>query len=95
MPVYLIADVDVKDPAAYEPYKDGAAASIKKYGGRYLVRGGKHEVLEDKWTPTRLAVLEFPSLDQAKRWYASEEYRKVRPIRLKHAVSDLVLVEGV
>jgi len=95
MAAYFIVDVDVKDAKAYEPYKQAAAASIAQYGGRYLVRGGKHETLEGKWRPTRLVVLEFPSLAAAKRWYSSEEYRKVLPIRLQHAVSDMVLVEGL
>jgi len=72
-----------------------AAASIAHYGGRYRVRGGTHEVLEGEWHPTRLVVLEFPSVDAAKRWYASPEYGDVKPIRLEHAVSDMVLVEGI
>jgi uncharacterized protein (DUF1330 family) len=95
MAAYFIVDVDVKNPQAYEAYKQAAAASIAQYGGRYLVRGGKHEVLEGTWRPTRLVVLQFPTLDAAKRWYASEEYNKVKPIRLQHAVGHMVLVEGV
>jgi len=94
MAAYFIVDLDVKNPQAYKAYKQAAAASIAQYGGRYLVRGGKHEVLEGDWRPTRLVVLEFPSLDAAKRWYASEEYGKAKPIRLQHAVGHLVLVEG-
>ena len=95
MAAYFIVDVDVKNAKAYEAYKHAAAASIAQYGGRYLVRGGKHEVLEGKWRPTRLVVLEFPSVDAARRWYTSPEYGAVKPIRLEHAVSDLVLVEGM
>jgi uncharacterized protein (DUF1330 family) len=95
MAAYFIVDVEVKHAKAYEAYKQAAAASIAQYGGRYLVRGGTHEVLEGGWHPTRLVVLEFPSVDAAKRWYASEEYGRVKPIRLQHAVSDMVLVEGV
>ncbi len=95
MPAYFIVDVDVKNPDRYEPYKQAAAASITQYGGRYLVRGGKHEVLEGKWQPTRLVVLEFPDLATAKRWYASPEYQRVISIRFKHAVSHMVLVEGL
>ncbi len=95
MAAYFIVDVDVKNPQAYEAYKQSAAASIAQYGGRYLVRGGKHEVLEGDWHPTRLVVLEFPSVEAAKRWYRSEEYGKAKPIRLQHAVGHLVLVEGV
>ena len=95
MAAYFIVDVAVKNPQAYEGYKQAAAASIAQNGGRYLVRGGKHEVLEGDWRPTRLVVLEFPTVDAAKRWYASDEYNKVKPLRLQHAVGHLVLVEGV
>ncbi len=95
MAAYFIVDVDVKNPQAYEAYKQAAAASIAQYGGRYLVRGGKHDVLEGQWHPTRLVILEFPTVETAKRWYTSPEYAKVKPIRLQHAESDLVLVEGM
>jgi len=95
MAAYFIVDVDVKNPQAYEAYKQAAAASIAQYGGRYLVRGGKHEVLEGTWRPTRLVVLEFPTVEAAKRWYTSGEYSKAKPIRLQHAEGHLVLVEGV
>jgi uncharacterized protein (DUF1330 family) len=95
MAAYFIVDIDVKDPQGYEAYKHGAAASIAKHGGRYLVRGGHCEVLEGKWRPTRLVVLEFPTAEAAKRWYASEEYAKVKPLRLQYAEGDMVLVEGV
>jgi uncharacterized protein (DUF1330 family) len=95
MAAYFIVDVDVKNPPAYEAYTQAAAASIAQYGGRYLVRGGKHEVLEGTWRPTRLVVLEFPTIEAAKRWYASVEYGKAKPIRLQHAEGHLVLVEGV
>ena len=95
MAAYVIANVDVKDPAAYEPYREPAAASVKKFGGRYIVRGGKHEVLEGKWTPARLAVIEFASAEQARRWYHSEEYAQAKTIRMRTAETDLVIVEGV
>jgi len=94
MAAYFIVNVDVKDPAGYEAYKQAVPATIAQYGGRYLVRSGQHETLEGTWHPTRLVVLEFPSLEAAKRWYASKEYRKIKPLRLQHAVGDLVLVEG-
>jgi uncharacterized protein (DUF1330 family) len=95
MAAYVIADVDVKDPGAYEEYKKGVPTSIAAYGGKFLVRGGPHEVLEGKWKPIRLVVLEFPSVDHVRRWYASEEYRTLKAIRVKNVVSDLVLVEGL
>jgi uncharacterized protein (DUF1330 family) len=95
MAAYIIVDVDVKDAQAFEPYKQPTAASVAQYGGRFIVRTSEYEVLEGKWFPKRVVVLEFPNLQTAKRWYESPEYRKVLPIRLQHAVSHMILVDGV
>jgi uncharacterized protein (DUF1330 family) len=91
---YLIADVDVKDAAAYEEYRKLVPATIAKYGGTYLVRGGAHEVLEGDWKPARVVVLEFPSVDAARRWYFSEEYRPAKEIRFRAAISRALIVAG-
>ena len=69
-------------------------ATIAKHGGRYIVRGGKTERLEGEWMPSRLVMLEFPSLDQARRWYDSEDYRGPKALRMTCAMTDLLLVEG-
>ncbi len=95
MAAYIIVDVDVKDAQAFEAYKQPTAASVAQYGGRYIVRSSDYEVLEGNWHPTRLVLLEFPSVETAKRWYESPEYRRVMPIRLQHAVSHMILVDGV
>ncbi len=94
MAAYVIADIDVTDPTQYAEYIKLAPIAVKKYGGKYLVRGGKWEKLEGDWEPKRLAVLEFESLEQAKRWYDSEEYRKARAVRAKAAIFKAVVVEG-
>ena len=94
MAAYFIVNVSVKDATGFEAYRQAVPATIAQYGGRYIVRGGKHELLEGAWQPTRLVVLEFPSIEAARRWYASEEYRKIKPLRLQHATGDMVLVEG-
>ena len=94
MAAYYIVNVSVKDATGFEAYRQAVPATIAQYGGRYIVRGGKHEVLEGTWQPTRLVVLEFPSLEAARRWYSSEEYQKIKPLRLRHATGDMVLVEG-
>jgi uncharacterized protein (DUF1330 family) len=70
-------------------------ATVQQYGGRFVVRGGAVETLEGDWQPKRVVVLEFPSLEQAKRWYNSEEYRDPKALRFKTAKSKLILVEGV
>jgi uncharacterized protein (DUF1330 family) len=95
MPAYVIANVNVQDAATFEEYRKHVPATIAKHGGRYLVRGGRVERVEGSWSPTRLVVLEFPSMDQARRWYDSEEYRGPKALRMKCAMTDVVLVEGV
>jgi uncharacterized protein (DUF1330 family) len=94
MPAYVIANVNVQDAAAFEEYRRQVPATIAKHGGRYLVRGGRVERLEGAWNPTRLVVLEFPSMEQARRWYDSEDYRGPKALRMKCAMTDAVFVEG-
>jgi len=95
MPAYLIGNIEVTDPAAYEEYKKRVAATVAAHGGRSLVRPGEAmEVLEGDWTPKRLVILEFPSAAKLKAWYNSPEYRPLLQIRLRSAKSSLVMVEG-
>jgi len=95
MPAYFIVDVEVTDPVGFEEYRKLVPATVQKYGGRFLVRGGAAETLEGDWQPKRVVVLEFPSLEQAKRWYDSEDYRDPKALRFKAAKTSLILVEGV
>lgn len=94
MPGYVIAEVEVTDPATYEEYRKRVPAIVAQYGGKYLVRGGAVEKKEGAWEPKRLVVLEFASLEQARKWYHSPEYAPVLALRLKAARSKVVLVEG-
>jgi uncharacterized protein (DUF1330 family) len=91
---YVIADVEVTDPVQYEEYRRMVPASVAAYGGRFVVRGGAFEVLEGDWQPKRLVVLEFPSVEQARAWYDSEEYRAAKALRLRTANSSVVIVAG-
>jgi uncharacterized protein (DUF1330 family) len=95
MPAYVIADIRVADPVRYEEYKRLAAASVAKYGGKYIARGGKSEKLEGTWTPNRLVILEFESYERARQWYDSPEYRPGGELRRKIASSNLVLLDGM
>jgi uncharacterized protein (DUF1330 family) len=95
MPAYVIVEIDVTDPAAYEEYKSACPATIEQFGGRYLARGGRAENLEGDWQPKRVVVLEFPSLDRAKAWWSSAEYRPVKAIRDRTARSRMIVVEGL
>jgi uncharacterized protein (DUF1330 family) len=95
MAAYLILDIHVKDPEEYAAYRERAPATLEQYGGRYLVRGGPHETVEGDWNPERVVVVEFPSVERAKEWYASPEYQEIVGLRLRAAPSNTVLVEGV
>ena len=95
MPGYVIAEVEVTDPAAYEEYRKLVPATVQKYGGRFLTRGGKTETKEGGWIPSRFVILEFPSLEQARKWYESPEYAPALAIRKKASKSKLILAEGL
>lgn len=94
MTAYVIVDIEVLDKAAYAEYVALAPATVSAYGGRYLARGGRTEKLEGDWTPGRLVILEFESLDRAKQWLNSPEYAPVKPLRHKAARSNMVVIEG-
>lgn len=95
MPAYVIADIDVHDREEYQRYGALVPATLEPFGGRFVVRGGESESLEGPWQPRRLVVLEFPSADHARRWYASPEYVAAMAIRHSASAGSLVLVEGV
>jgi uncharacterized protein (DUF1330 family) len=95
MAAYVIANIEVTDAATYERYRKDVPATIEKYGGRYLVRGGAVQALEGQFMPKRIAVVEFPSLERAKAWWDSSEYRPLRALRQSASRGDLFVVEGV
>jgi uncharacterized protein (DUF1330 family) len=95
MPAYIIVEIDIHDPTGYEEYKKLAGATVEKYGGKYIVRGGKAEVLEGEWIPKRIVVLQFESTDRAKQWLNCEEYREPRKMRHRTAKTNMILVEGI
>jgi uncharacterized protein (DUF1330 family) len=95
MPAYVVVNVDVNDPVRYERYKQLAQESLPVYGGRYLARGAAVEILEGEWSPKRLVILEFPSVDRAKAWWASSEYAEGKALRQATAHTDMVLTEGL
>ena len=92
---YIIANIHVTDPVRYATYTKTVGASIAQYGGRFLVRGGKAETLEGTVDAARVVVLEFPTVERAKAWWNSDEYREPKAIRLSAATADMLAVEGV
>jgi uncharacterized protein (DUF1330 family) len=94
MAAYVIAEVTITDPQGFEAYRQMVPASLAKYGGKFVVRGGQLEALEGNWEPKRLVVLEFESAERAKQWWASEEYREAKTLRQRTAQTNLLVVEG-
>jgi uncharacterized protein (DUF1330 family) len=94
MPAYFIAEVEITNPAGYESYRPLAGASIAQYGGKFLTRGGKTELLEGSPDPARVVVIEFADMAAAKRWYNSPEYQEALKIRLANSRGRVLLVEG-
>jgi uncharacterized protein (DUF1330 family) len=95
MTAYVIVDMTVTDSVKIQDYRKLAEQSVADYGGRFIVRGGQTQVLDGDWSPQRVVVLEFPGMDQARRWRASPEYAKACEIRNRAATTRMILVEGL
>jgi uncharacterized protein (DUF1330 family) len=92
---YLVANLDVTNPAGFEEYRKKVGPVVAQYGGRFLVRGGEMRLLEGKLPVKRLVVLEFPSVAAAQKFYDSAEYKPLIALRKANARTDLFLVEDL
>lgn len=95
MKAYIIAEIDVTDPAGFEDYRSAVAPMIAAYGGRYLVRGGAVTSLEGESPTARIVVLEFPDAETAERFWHSDDYAPVAAIRHRTTNSRIFMVEGM
>ena len=97
MAAYLMADVGVHDLEAYREsgYLEAAMQTAAQFGGRYIVRGGSIDILEGDWSPRRLVIIEFPTMDLLKAWYRSDDYAPWIEVRRSLTDSRLVAVEGL
>jgi len=96
MPAYVISEVAVLDEAQGQRYRELAAASIARYGGRYLVRGAEPAVPEGDWPAAhRVVVVEFPTMQRLRSWYASTEYAEALAVRQTALTRRLLFVDGV
>ena len=94
-PAYIVVDVDIHNPDIYEDYKGKVAPIVKAFGGEYIARGGTLDIVQDElWRPTRMVLLKFPSMKQAKAFIDSPEYAPVKQMRLDNSTGTLVIVEG-
>ena len=95
MPAYVIADVrDAWDAEALDEYRRRNTDAVANHGGRFVVRGGEHEVLEGEWDTRRIVVIEFPDIDAARAWWTSDEYEAIKELRRGASTTNIVLVDG-
>ena len=95
MPAYVLAEIEVTNPEGYKEYTTHVPATIAKYGGRFVVRGGKATALEGEWPERRRVLIEFPSADAARKWFDSPEYEKPKAMRQANSQGRLLLLEGI
>ncbi len=95
MPAYVIVDIEITKPDGYARYKEMATNTVSHYGGRYVARGGRTEILEGDWKPARVVILEFESIARARAWLESPEYREARRLRHETARTNMIVVEGL
>jgi uncharacterized protein (DUF1330 family) len=95
MAAYLIAEIEITNPEGYKEYTQAVGATVEKYGGKFLVRGGKAHPLEGDWPERRRVIIEFPSIERAKEWWNSPEYAKPMSMRRANSKGRLIFLEGV
>jgi uncharacterized protein (DUF1330 family) len=95
MPAYVVAFVNVTDPEPMGRYAESVLAVTERYGGRYLFSGPGAEVLEGDWRPDGMAIIEFPTREDAQRWYDSPEYAPLRALRQSVGPTGLLLTPDV
>jgi uncharacterized protein (DUF1330 family) len=95
MTAYIVLDIEVKNADRYAEYRGLASPTVAQCGGKYIVRGGRAENLEGDWSPSRIVILQFESVEQAKKWLNSPEYKPAMNLRHQTAVTRSIIVEGV
>jgi uncharacterized protein (DUF1330 family) len=96
MPAYVIANItDAWNQDALVEYRNRNTEVVAKHGGRFVARGGRHEILEGEYKPLRVVIIEFPDLDAARGWYESDDYAPLRELRRSASKTDIYVVEGI
>jgi uncharacterized protein (DUF1330 family) len=95
MPAYVIVDLNITDPVGFQDYRQRVVDMVNKYGGEYIAVSDAVETLEGDWKPRRIVMIKFESMQRAKDWVGSDEYRKIAPIRHRTCQTNMILVEGI
>jgi len=91
---YAIFNINITNPENYKEYIEKVVKVTKKFGGKYIVRGGATTKIEGTFPYPRTVVIQFPSYQKALDWYNSDEYKPIREIRFKNAKSIAIIIEG-
>ena len=94
MAAFIVGEVEVHDQTIYDEYRKAIPAILEKFGGKFVVRGGKIKLLEGETLPKRMVILEFESMEKLETWYNSPEYAPLIEMRQRCATSRLISVEG-
>jgi uncharacterized protein (DUF1330 family) len=94
MPTYVVGDIRITDPDAFQDHVPRALATIARFGGRVIAGGGKIDLLEGGPMPERIFIIEFPSADAARQWYRSDDYQDALNTRLSASHGRVFLIEG-
>ena len=92
---FVIAQIDVTDPERYKDYVAAVGATVEKFGGVYICRGGAAETVEGEIPGQRSVIIQFPSYQAARDWYHSADYSAVKLIRQSASTGAMTIVEGV
>ena len=95
MSAFVIFDVDIRDPERYQDFIRGVKPAIESAGARYLARGGPHKVHEGDWSPRRIVLIEFPSVQAWGSFYNGPVYQGLKAVRDECSSARLVCVEGL
>jgi uncharacterized protein (DUF1330 family) len=95
VPTYIVGEIHITDPAAYQAHVPRALATIARFGGRVIAGADSRvDLLEGNPMPERFFIIEFPTTDAARRWYQSEDYQEARNVRLSSSHGRVLLIEG-
>ena len=94
MSAFIIAQINIKNKKLYQGYLNQVTPTAEKYGGQYVVRGGKFKTMLGKWDYERTVIIKFPTYDIAMQWYNSKEYSDIRKIREDNSEGNLIVIEG-
>tara|TARA_B110000438_G_scaffold140091_1_gene135337 strand:- start:287 stop:574 length:288 start_codon:yes stop_codon:yes gene_type:complete len=95
MSAYIIVQINITNKDAYKEYLKQVTPIAEKYGGEYIIRGGKSKTMLGNWDYERTVVIKFPSYDIAMKWYSSKEYAQVKKIRENNSNGNLIIIEGL